>query len=73
MHRSNVDKNLFSFHTLFIPDIFIEKDGQSTNFENVDELGEWHNARVSYCIESKSKKDAKTRGQHFQSVNFKDF
>lgn len=40
IHRSNVDINLFSFHTLFIPDVFIEKDGQSTNFENVDELGE---------------------------------
>lgn len=36
MHYSNFDKNLFIFHTLFIPDAVMEKDGQSTNFENVD-------------------------------------
>lgn len=39
MHYSNVDKNSFIFHTLFIPDPVMEKDGQSTDFDNVDELG----------------------------------
>lgn len=56
MHYTNVDINSFIFHTFFIPDPVMEKDGQSTNFENVDELGKWHNARLSYCIESKLKK-----------------